>query len=318
MLADRVRQKFHDLALGVAGRLNPVDVRAAPPAEPIEVIWPERYNWPLFGQWVDSLRVGLESLAPVTFGPPMRAPDDIVAFQVRHAGRTLDIAIDCGDLSDIAPENPRRYFLYFKMQYRRGGYPWPNVVPGGFVPYGNRIYDVLGPIRRQRDRAAFRFAVHGRFGTGAGHDIRAPVLDALAAAPDLAFEGGFRMMRHTTFLSEVARARICVDLPGKGDFCFRLVDYMAVGSAIVAWRHGNRFPADLEDGRHLVLVDPTPDAMVKACRDLLARPGRIASLARESRAYFDRHLHRAPLASYYLRTILAHASGATNLARAAA
>jgi hypothetical protein len=306
MLLDRIRQKAHDVALGAAGHFLTCDVQAEPPAAPVEVIWPETYSWPTFAAWVDSLRSGFASLTPVVAGAEPCVLRDVVAIQFRHGGRTYDIGIDCGDLSDIPPENPGRFFLYFKMQFDRRGYPWPNVLPGGFVPYGNRIYDVLGPIRRLRDRQDFRFDVYGRFGTGAGHDRRREVLDALAGQQAFQFEGGFRLMRHASFLTEVARSRICIDLPGKGDFCFRLVDYMAVGACIVAWRQGNRFPVELEHGRNIVFVEPNGEAVVDACRQLLADPARMASLARESRAYFDRHLHRSQLASYYLRCFLEH------------
>jgi hypothetical protein len=304
MTFDRFCQKALDVGLGAAGHLFPDPVRGTPPSEPVEVVWPEAYSWPLFAAWVDSLRAGFAALTTVTSGPEPLNLRDVVSVQFRHRGRTYIIGIDVGDLSSIPPENPGRFFLYFKMQFDKGGYPWPNVVPGGFVPYGNRIYDVLGPVRRLRDAGRFRYDVHGRFGTGAGFDRRSGVIEALAAQHDFRFEGGFRLMRHAAFLTEVARSRICIDLPGKGDFCFRLIDYMAVGTCIVAWPHGNRLPVPLEDGRDIIFTEPNGPAVVDACRRLLADPGRIDSLARESRATFDRLLHRSQLASYYLGCFL--------------
>nr|WP_294551404.1 glycosyltransferase [uncultured Rhodopila sp.] len=304
MNLDRFRQKAMDVALGAAGHLFPDQVRGAPPSEPVEVVWPDTYSWPMFSAWVDSLRSGFVSLTTVTPGPEPLILRDVVSVGFRHRGQTYAVGIDVGDLSDIPPENPGQFFLYFKMQYDKGGYPWPNVVPGGFVPYGNRIYDVLGPIRRLRDARSFRYDVHGRFGTGAGFDRRSGVIEALSAQRGFNFEGGFRLMRHASFLSEVARSRICIDLPGKGDFCFRLIDYMAVGTCIVAWRQNNRLPVPLEDGRNIVFTDPNGPAVVEACRRLLSDPDRIESLARESRATFDLHLHRSQLASYYLSCFL--------------
>jgi hypothetical protein len=304
VLLDRFRQKAMDTALGAAGHLFPDHVRGTAPSEPVEVLWPETYSWPMFAAWVDSLRSGFASLTTVTPGPEPLILNDVISVQFRHRGQTYKIGIDVGDLSHIPPENPGQFFLYFKMQFDKAGYPWPNVVPGGFVPYGNRIYDVLGPIRRLRDARTFRYDVHGRFGTGAGLDRRAGVIEALSAQHDFGFEGGFRLMRHAAFLSEVARSRICIDLPGKGDFCFRLIDYMAVGTCIVAWEQNNVLPVPLEHGRNIIFTEPTGPAVVEACRRLLADPGRIESLARESRATFDRHLHRSQLASYYLDCFL--------------
>jgi hypothetical protein len=306
VLLDRFSQKALDAALGAAGHLFTDPVRGTPPREPVDVVWPETYSWPMFAAWVDSLRAGFASLTTVTPGPEPLVLRDVITVGFRHHGRTYPIGIDVGDLSHIPPENPGRFFLYFKMQFDNGGYPWPNVVPGGFVPYGNRIYDVLGPIRRLRDARAFRYDVHGRFGSGAGFDRRGGVLEALAAQHDFRFEGGFRLMRHAAFLAEVARSHICIDLPGKGDFCFRLIDYMAVGTCIVAWQHSNRLPVPLEHGRTIIFTEPNGPAVVDACRRLLAAPDRIDSLARESRAAFDRHLHRSRLASYYLGCFLDH------------
>jgi glycosyltransferase involved in cell wall biosynthesis len=111
------------------------------------------------------------------------------------------------------------------------------------------------------------------------------------------------MLRPSGFLTEVARARVLIDLPGQGDFCFRLVDYLAIGSCIVAARHGNRLPVELVDGRDIVLVD-TPAEAADACADLLRNPDRIEELAANARSYFDRHLSRRALAAHYLEQIV--------------
>lgn len=302
-LLSRVRQGLHEARLVAEGRVVPgprVEAEATPG---VEVVWPTSYGWPMFSAWMDSLRSGFEALGPISEGAPLDAPRHVVPVRFRVGGTERLVAFDVGDDMSIPDENPGRYFLYFKMQFDRAGYPHANVVPGGYVPFGNGLYRCLGPLRRIRDRRDYLFDVHGRFGTGAGYDRRKVALDALAAQRSFRFEGGFRMMRHSSFLTEVARSRVCVDLPGNGDFCFRLVDYLSVGSCVVAWRHRTRLPAELEDGRHLVLVEHSGEAVVEACERLLAEPARAERMALEARAYFDRHLHRSAMAARILRVV---------------
>jgi glycosyltransferase involved in cell wall biosynthesis len=125
----------------------------------------------------------------------------------------------------------------------------------------------------------------------------------LAQDARFSFTGGLKLLRQAAYLAEVARSRICIDLPGNGDFCFRLVEYMAVGSAIVALRHRNRFPTELVDGRDIILVDD-PAEMADACADLLRDESRAQALRSASRAYYDRHLRPERLAAYYLDCFL--------------
>jgi hypothetical protein len=39
---------------------------------------------------------------------------------------------------------------------------------------------------------------------------------------------------YTQYLREIADSRVCIDLPGEGPFTYRLVEYLAIGSCIIA------------------------------------------------------------------------------------
>ncbi len=303
-----LRDRAHEIGLksysALAGDCEP---RVASPEglEELRIEWPAAYSWEPFAIWLNYLRTGMSALTQVDDATHMRPPTrDCEVIDVRWRGRIYPVVIDCGDTSSIDPALPGRVFLYFKMQFARDGYSHANVVPGGYTPAcGAGLYPMLPALRRLRDARRFAHEVHGRFGAAFGYDRRRPYLDALGNDGRFRFTGGFRMLRPSGFLTEVARARVLIDLPGQGDFCFRLVDYLAIGSCIVAARHGNRLPVELVDGRDIVLVD-TPAEAADACADLLRNPDRIEELAANARSYFDQHLSRRALAAHYLEQIV--------------
>jgi hypothetical protein len=292
--------------------LRPAQEAPAPPLEPFALVWPQAYSWAPFAIWFEPLREGLAARARMERAAQLRPPiRNCEIVDALFAGETYPVVIDCGDSSDIDEEQAGRALVYFKMQYRREGYGRPNVVPGGYGPgMGARIDSVLPALRALRDRRAFAHEAHARFGAAFGYDRRKPFLDALAGDGRFALTGGFKMLRPSAFLAEVARARVVIDLPGQGDFCFRFVDYLAIGSCVVAARHGVRMPVDLVDGRDVLFVD-TPAQAADACAHLLADPARVEAMAQAARAYYDRHLTKSALAAYYAREIRARLPGAS-------
>jgi len=179
------------------------------------------------------------------------------------------------------------------------------VVPGGYVPNSSDIYYYLSQLRRQKDRQPPLFDVYGRFGTGFAEEVRARALRSLSEQRNFHFEGGLKRIRYSRYLSEVSRSSIVVDLPGKGPFCFRFVDYLALGSCVVAARHGTTLHVPLENMMHVAYVEPDVSDLVSVCDDLLANPGLQREMVVSSREYFDRYLHSDQLAAYYLHLIMA-------------
>src|SRR5690606_4568761 len=133
------------------------------------------------------------------------------------------------DSVSLDPARAREVAVYFKLQHRKGGYGIDNVVPGGYVPASSEIYGYLPYLRALRDRRRFRQDVAGRFGLQAAADVRRRAMGALAAQTRLSYGGGAKL-RYSRSLVEIATSRVCVDLPGNGPLCFRLVDYLAVGA----------------------------------------------------------------------------------------
>ncbi len=129
-------------------------------------------------------------------------------------------------------------------------------------------------------------------------------MSALARQDRFAFHGSLGTVLYVESLCEAARSRVCVDLPGRGYFCYRLADYLAIGSCVVAVPHRNRLHVPLVDGVQIGFSAPDGSDFVDRCAYYLEHADEQASLVRGSREYFDRYLHPAQLGAYYLVTTL--------------
>lgn len=274
-------------------------VRSPPPSSPL-LRWPTHYDWPHTGKWVDGLRQALSQRIRIEAAPIPQPLERGVVLELEHLGRRHPVVIDYADKNEIHPQAARESLVYLKMQFRRGGYGLANVVPGGYVPGSPELYRYLRPLRALRDQREFTFDVNARFGLRFEPDLRQKAVEQLAAARDLRFQGGTRLVRYSRHLREIAQSKVCVDLPGNGDFCFRLVDYLALGACVVARRHGNLLPTDLVDGVHVVWMKDDLSDLVEKCRELVHDEERRERIALNARRYFDAHLQQEVLAEVYL------------------
>lgn len=293
-------------------------------------------SWPVLSDgeraWVDSLRRGLEAHVPVTEARLPRPRGGVLVFGLRVGGRVFDVAVDSRDTSQVDAAVARRVPLYFKFQHALDGYPEPSVVPGGYVVAQDRLYRYLPQLRRMRDTRPPLHDVYGRFGVfGAtfsgpprplaetlrqprrygrhggfvgAFEVRRSLVTMLAQDPRFRFHGGLGLVLYSEAMTEVARARVCVDAPGLGSFCFRLCDYLAVGACIVAIPHENRLHVPLVDGEHIVYTRPDGSDLGERCAALLADREARMGFVRRSREYFDRFLEPRQLGAYYLATAL--------------
>ena len=235
---------------------------------------------------------------------------NLVLFEALDGGREVPIALDYSDKSGLDEAAAAEVGLYFKMQYDSSGYAASNVMAGGYVP-GNRAI-----FRRLRLLRAIRWLppggdVYARFGLRHGADRWRRAVDLIASRPELTFvggltryEGGPRPVSYRRYLVELARARICVDIPGRGDLCFRLIEALAIGVCVV------RPPRAWSCTSHSSRASTSPCAQ----RDLsdlgdlcarLVRNDRRTSADRSRRTRLLRPLPPSPqLASYYLHEIL--------------
>jgi hypothetical protein len=170
------------------------------------------------------------------------------------------------------------------------------------------FYKHLGWLRALQDRSEPRFDVYGRFGAQFATETRRKAVGLLEKQTSFRYEGGLKTVRYSRFLKEAALSEVCIDLPGNGDFCFRLIDYLAVGACVIALRHRTTLPAPLLDREHIVYTKDDLSDLVDLCRYYLDHPQERKRIRAAGRSYFDRYLHREQLARYYLHEALRAAS----------
>ena len=159
------------------------------------------------------------------------------------------------------------------------------------------------PIR-VRNRQEFRWDVYGRFGANFAGDIRAKAIGMLEGQRRLKFYGGLRKVSFRKFLGEIARARVCIDLPGNGPFCYRLVNYLAVGACIVSAPHSVTMPVPLVDRKHIVYTKPDLSDLIDLCEEYAHDGPARESIMQAGREYYRGNLYWRSLADYYLNTMV--------------
>jgi hypothetical protein len=309
----RAVRNWRDLAFEYGMHMRPAGQPAVPPTWPVDpeqargvaIRWPESYRCPEAGKWVNALRDGLKKTVPMKREPVPQSSDGVVVFQLIRGKKAYDIAVDYWDYADRIDEGIlARTACYFKMQYARTGYGSNRVIPGGYVAASRAVYHYLPYLRAVRESGIAAYDVYGRFGTRFAIQVRESAVQRLTNQDEFRYEGGLRMVRYSRYLRQVARAKICIDLPGNGDFCYRLVDYLAIGSCVIGPRHGTSFPVPLVDREHVVYTKDDLSDLVPLCKHYLDHPGERERIARNAREYFDRYLHSRQLADYYLNESL--------------
>jgi Glycosyl transferases group 1 len=275
--------------------------------------WPRRYRNPGSHWPADQLLDGFRTLgidAELT-DVPQATDKAIVLFRVVVAGQPELIAFDHDDRPRVEEAIAGRVLVYFKQQYRIDGYAQPNVLPGGYTPANSRIYRYLPLLRAIRRSRRFRWDVYCRFGMKwGGQELRRRAHELLSARDDLTYEGSlFRYpggpdkVPYRTYLFEIPRAKVCVDMPGGGDFTTRLIDYLAVGACVVKPPPRARLPIRLVDGVHLVYCAPDLSDLGEVCAQLARDDETREAIARNASDFFDRHLHRRQIARRYLDAV---------------
>lgn len=270
----------------------------------VVIRWPRAYEWPRAHLWVDTLLYGFRRRARVEAANLPQPYKGTVLFEFVREGRSHPVAIDYSDYPEINEESVRRSTVYFKMQHRREGYGHEHVLPGGYVSDGRKIYLHLPRLRKIRDRKDFAFDVYGRFSLEFSGEVRRRAVEILSTQNLFRFEGGLSKVGYLDFLKEIARARICIDLPGEGDFCHRLINYFAIGACVVAAPHRNILNAPLVDREHLAYTKEDFSDLVELCRYYLDNEEERERLCRNSRRFFEQNLHKDNLTAYYLRACL--------------
>jgi Glycosyl transferases group 1 len=297
----------------LAWRLRPSPVPPAPPTWPVDpevaarvtVRWPQPYAWPPAAVWLEPLRRGLSRLVRVEPSAAAAQPyRGIFLAEAVVDGEAHRIAIDFSDYADVNAEALERSAVYFKLQHEPGAALADRVVAGGFVGGNLRLPGFLGHARRLRDERRFEADAYGRFGLAFAGEIRRRAVDLLSSQRRFTYVGGLKPVRYAGYLREIARARICIDLPGNGDLCFRLVDYLAVGSCVIGPPAAARLHVPLVDREHVVHTAPDLSDLVDLCAWYLEHDDEREALALRAREFYDRYLDERQLAGWYLHSIV--------------
>jgi glycosyltransferase involved in cell wall biosynthesis len=227
----------------------------------------------------------------------------VVIFEIRYQEDAIPVAVDYYDYEPINRECLERVPLYFKMQYRRSGYDDPRILPGGYIAGKQALYDYYSNLRelRRRPHAYDVYARFGTFNTRSSNAIRRQAVALLEHDDRFAFAGGTSLALYMQYLREAARARVCIDMPGNGPFCFRLVEYLAMGCCVVAPRHATVMPAELQDREHIVYCQDDLSDLADLCMHYVENDQAREAVAANAARFFDEHLQPAQLAGHYLR-----------------
>jgi Glycosyl transferases group 1 len=226
----------------------------------------------------------------------------VVITELLDGSRAHPVALDFHDLPTLRDEElVKNCLVYFKAQYRRGGYAFPQVMPGGHLTDKGTIYWYLRYLRDLRDRQDFACDVYGRFGLRFNAELRRQAVGTLSAQRRFDFRGGFDPVPRATFLKEMARSRVCIDLPGQADaISLRLISCLAIGACIVGPRPKNELPAPLIDRVHVAWTRDDQSDLVDLCEYYIENSDAREQMASEARRFFDQYLHADSLAAYYL------------------
>jgi hypothetical protein len=281
----------------------------------LTIRWPSVYRWHP-GRWVGPILAGFDELGVRVERADLPQPyQGIVVFEASVERGSLPIVLDYFDAPELNEGAVAEAALYFKMQFDRAGYSDPGVVPGGYVAGNRELYRRLRLFRQLR-RLPRRSDVYARFGLRFGAELRCRAVEVLRERPDLTFagglthyEGGPPPISYRRYLHELGRARMALDLPGRGDLCFRLVEALALGVCVIRPSSRVQLHVPLVAGEQVVECSADLEDLGDVCSRLVRDDAERERIARNGREYFDRYLGRRQLAAYYVHEILRVAEG---------
>jgi len=279
------------------------------------VRWPTTYEWSPAAKWVDGLRAAMSAHVPVSATELEQPYEGAVLIEVELDGRRHRVAIDYFDSDRLLDEVAASCALIFKMQYRSHGYDNPRVVPGGYVPARPHLARYLPSLRHLRDRSEPVYDVYGRFGLSYATEYRRTAVEALRGQRRFGYEGSLKILPYAAYLREAARSRVCLDLPGNGDMCHRLIDYLGIGCCVVRPAPLTRLPVELADGINIRYVQRDLSDLVEVCAELVADPSGATEIGMAARDYYDRYLQADQLGGYYLDRCVAILGSGLGLGR---
>ncbi|MDD2941953.1 MAG: hypothetical protein PHC51_03200 [bacterium] len=271
----------------------------------LTVLWPRSYSWAHADKWLCTIRAGLNEHVPLHLTDICQPEGTKVRLLFRFDKNIYPVIIDYSDYIPADELLANNSMLYFKMQFSSLGYNSSKIVPGGYVPNDQALYRYLHYLRRFSGRQSPIFEVYGRFGVKTGGQKRKNALELLNGQSCFTyFSGNGRFVRYSRFLREAVQARVVIDLPGNGDLCFRLVDYLAIGACVISPEHSVVLHVPLEHRKHVHFCRPNLSDFLDSCLFYLDNDDARLELRKNSHEFFMRYLHRTQLGSYYLHKFL--------------
>lgn len=278
----------------------------------VRIRWPRVTRPDYVGRMLAPVRRAMSRQVRVELADIEQPVSSVILVELRDGSTSYPVAMDVHDFSSFRDEDlVRRCLVYFKMQHRREGYDFPQVVPGGHVTDKGTLYWYLRYLRDLRDRKDFSCDVYGRFGLRFNAELRRRAVEVLTEQQRFVFHGGFEFVPRATFLKDIARARVFIDLPGQADaFSLRLLSGLAVGACLVGPRPKNVLHVPLVDRVHVAWTRDDQSDLLDVCEYYLDNDAAREQMVTQARRFFDRYLHADSLASYYLHTCLARLAAA--------
>ena len=279
----------------------------------VRIRWPTRINpgRPSLADSVNRIKSGIAAHVTIEHADIPQPDGGVVLFHLLDRAGPRRVVIDTDDLT-VLNDSANEADLYFKMQYMRGGYGSPHIRPGGYVGLHPALYRYRENWRLLRRRRMPSHDVYGRFGsTHEKQDVRAGAISLLQAQDRFGFEGGAGAVWWGEYMDEMCGARICLDLPGRGEFCYRLVEYLAVGACVIGPEIATEMPVPLESGVHLVRVPRSLDGLIDECERLLRDDSLRNTIGRRRRGLLRPLLGSRATRLLLRRHALAHPPGLT-------
>jgi hypothetical protein len=268
----------------------------------VRICWPTRINpgRPGLAKCVNRIKSGIAAHVPIEHADIPQPDGGVVLFHLLDGAHPRRVVIDTDDLT-VLNDSANEADLYFKLQYMRGGYGSPHIRPGGYVSLQPALYRYRWNWRQLRGRRMPSHAVYGRFAvTHEKQDVRAGAISLLQAQGRFGFTGGTGAVWWGEYMDQMCDARVCLDLPGRGEFCYRLVEYLAVGACVIGPELATELPVPLESGVHIVRVPRSLDGLIDECERLLSDDNLRNAISCAAEDYFDRYLALEQLGSYYI------------------
>lgn len=270
----------------------------------LRILFPKTYNWPPASKWFQTIISELKSIPSFSINDISQQYSGLITIHVIKNNIKKKVIFDISDNPAVSNLNSiDNSLLYFKMQYHKKGYNNNKVVHGQFIPGSIELYWYLSSLRKLNLRNK-KFDVYGRFGPDFAQEIRGKAINLLQAQTKFVYTGELKTIRYSRYLREVAQSKICIDLPGNGPFCFRLIEYLAIGSCIIGPPHETLLSPPLEDGVHIKYCKCDLSDLVELCEYYLKNDSERLKLVNNSRLYFDTYLRKDKLVQYYLNNIL--------------